>query len=188
MWPEACPAAQGCAAPCPHPCPPCRERGPSARSWPRRALPGWMGSPCQLTPSPVLPRPPDCAGAGPPCARGPGRAHPSLTVVGPVVRVHVFLHLLLHLLFNGHFSCGETAALAGGTSRRRAGHHPAAEPGSPRLVTFPLGHCPRTSLTFSDFLNDFFWKDEVPLRVWERKNLRLVLTAKTAFFFVCFFF
>ena len=82
VWPEACPAAQGCAAPCPHPCPPRRERGPSARSWPRRALPGRMGSPCQLTPSPVLPCPPDCAGAGPPCARG-GRT-PALPSSAPL--------------------------------------------------------------------------------------------------------
>lgn len=86
------------------------------------------------------------------------------------------------LFLRGDGSAGRTN-LKEASRPRRAGHHPAGEPSSPRLVTFPLGHCPRTSLTFSDFLNDFFWKDEVPLRVWERKNLRLMLTAKRAFFF-----
>lgn len=34
----------------------------------------------------------------------------TLTIIGSIVGVHVFLHFLLHFLFNGHFSCGETAA------------------------------------------------------------------------------
>lgn len=29
-----------------------------------------------------------------------------LTIISPIVGVHVFLHFLLHFLFNGHFSCG----------------------------------------------------------------------------------
>ena len=68
---------------------------------------------------------------------------------------------------------------------------PASDAHSPRLVTFTLTPppsafpssqiCSRPSLTFSDFLNDFVWKDEVPLWIWEWENLRLVLMANRAF-------
>lgn len=74
---------------------------------------------------------------------------------------------------------------------KRAQHPPASDAHSPRLLTFTLTPppsaspssqiCSRPSLTFSDFLNDFFWKDEVPLWIWEGKNLRLMLTANRAF-------
>lgn len=70
---------------------------------------------------------------------------------------------------------------------------PSGDAHSPRLVTctltpppsaFPSSQvCSHPSLTFSDFLNDFFWKDEVPLWIWEWKNLRLVLMANRAFWF-----
>ena len=70
-----------------------------------------------------------------------GRASSTLTIISPVVGVHIFLHFLFHFLLDDYFS-------------------------------------------FSDFLNDFFWKDEVPLWIWERKNLRLVLMTNKGFFFL----
>lgn len=38
------------------------------------------------------------------------------------------------------------------------------------------------NLTFSDFVNDFFRKDEIPLWIWKWKDLRFMLMAKTMIF------
>lgn len=49
------------------------------------------------------------------------------------------------------------------------------------LSSLPNLTCP--SLTFTDFLNDFFREDKVPLWIWKWKNLRLVLMANRKFNF-----
>lgn len=36
-----------------------------------------------------------------------GRASSTLTIISPVVGVHIFLHFLFHFLLYDHFSCGE---------------------------------------------------------------------------------
>ena len=36
-----------------------------------------------------------------------GRASSTLTIISPVVGVHIFLHFLFHFLLDDYFSCGE---------------------------------------------------------------------------------
>lgn len=71
------------------------------------------------------------------CPPGPrwrdGRSY-TLTIISPIVGVHVFLHFLLHFLFNGHFSCGETAAL---TERPHYWVTSLAQPGAAQAGLLP---------------------------------------------------
>ena len=58
-----------------------------------------------MTPLPVMGKPRQ-AGVHAPGAQG-GRASSTLTIISPVVGVHIFLHFLFHFLLYDHLSCGE---------------------------------------------------------------------------------